>query len=86
VKKAGFNLKEGDSPIVPIMLYDAKLAQVFADKLLEKGIYAIGFFYPVVGKDQARIRVQISAAHEQYHLDKAIEAFSSVGRGLGVLK
>ncbi|MFT4543848.1 MAG: glycine C-acetyltransferase [Bacteroidia bacterium] len=86
VQKAGFNLKEGDSPIVPIMLYDAKLAQVFADKLLEKGIYAIGFFYPVVGKDQARIRVQISAAHEQHHLDKAIEAFSSVGRELGVLK
>ena len=86
VKKAGFDLKEGDSPIVPIMLYDAKLAQVFADKLLEKGIYAIGFFYPVVGKGQARIRVQISAAHEQHHLDKAIEAFSTVGRELGVLK
>ncbi|MGB0917446.1 MAG: glycine C-acetyltransferase [Flavobacteriales bacterium] len=86
VQKAGFDLKEGDSPIVPIMLYDAKLAQVFADKLLEKGIYAIGFFYPVVGKGQARIRVQISAAHEQHHLDKAIEAFSSVGRELGVLK
>ncbi len=86
VAKAGFDLKEGDSPIVPIMLYDAKLAQVFADKLLEKGIYAIGFFYPVVGKGQARIRVQISAAHERHHLDKAIEAFSSVGKELGVLK
>ena len=86
VKKVGFDLKEGDSPIVPIMLYDAKLAQIFADKLLEKGIYAIGFFYPVVAKGQARIRVQISAAHEQHHLDKAIEAFNSVGRELGVLK
>jgi glycine C-acetyltransferase len=86
VKKAGFELKEGDSPIVPIMLYDAKLAQQFADKLLEKGIYAIGFFYPVVGKGQARIRVQISAAHSTNHLDKAIEAFASVGKELKVLK
>ena len=86
VQKAGFDLKDGDSPIVPIMLYDAKLAQKFADKLLEKGIYAIGFFYPVVGQDQARIRVQISAAHTQEHLDKAIEAFTSVGQELKVLK
>ena len=86
VKKAGFDLKEGDSPIVPIMLYDAKLAQIFADKLLDQGIYAIGFFYPVVGQGQARIRVQISAAHTISHLDKAIEAFSSVGKELGVLK
>jgi len=86
VQKAGFDLKEGDSPIVPIMLYDAKLAQQFADKLLEKEIYAIGFFYPVVGKGQARIRVQISAAHSLKHLDKAIEAFASVGKELGVLK
>ena len=86
VQKAGFDTKPGDSPIVPIMLYDAKLAQQFADKLLIKGIYAIGFFYPVVGKGQARIRVQISAAHEQHHLDKAIEAFTSVGRDLGVIK
>lgn len=86
VQKAGFDIKKGDSPIVPIMLYDAKLAQQFADKLLEKGIYAIGFFYPVVGKGQARIRVQISAAHEQHHLDKAVEAFTSVGRELGVVK
>ncbi|MBP9152549.1 MAG: glycine C-acetyltransferase [Flavobacteriales bacterium] len=86
VQKAGFELKEGDSPIVPIMLYDAKLAQQFADKLLKKGIYAIGFFYPVVGKGQARIRVQISAAHSTDHLDKAIEAFTSVGKELGVLK
>lgn len=85
VQKAGFDIKKGDSPIVPIMLYDAKLAQQFADRLLEKGIYAIGFFYPVVGKGQARIRVQISAAHEQHHLDKAIEAFTSVGQELGVI-
>ncbi|MBI1289026.1 MAG: glycine C-acetyltransferase [Flavobacteriales bacterium] len=85
VRKAGFDIKKGDSPIVPIMLYDAKLAQQFADKLLEKGIYAIGFFYPVVGKGQARIRVQISAAHEQHHLDKAVEAFTSVGQELGVI-
>jgi glycine C-acetyltransferase len=86
VQKAGFDLKDGDSPIVPIMLYDAKLAQQFADKLLDKGIYAIGFFFPVVGKGQARIRVQISAAHSLEHLDKAIEAFTSVGKELGVLK
>ncbi len=86
VQKAGFDIKKGDSPIVPIMLYDAKLAQQFADKLLEKGIYAIGFFYPVVGKGQARIRVQISAAHTQNHLDKAIRAFTEVGHELGVLK
>jgi glycine C-acetyltransferase len=86
VSKAGFELKEGDSPIVPIMLYDAKLAQQFADQLLKKGIYAIGFFYPVVGKGQARIRVQISAAHEKHHLDTAVEAFTSVGRELEVLK
>lgn len=86
VQKAGFALKEGDSPIVPIMLYDAKLAQQFADKLLIKGIYAIGFFYPVVAKGQARIRVQISAAHSTDHLDKAIAAFTSVGQELGVLK
>lgn len=86
VLDAGFDIKPGDSPIVPIMLYDAKLAQEFADKLLEKGVYAIGFFYPVVGKGQARIRVQISAAHSTEHLDKAIEAFTSVGQELGVLK
>lgn len=86
VLSAGFDVKPGDSPIVPIMLYDAKLAQQFADKLLEKGVYAIGFFYPVVGKGQARIRVQISAAHTTEHLDKAIAAFSEVGAELGVLK
>lgn len=86
VLDAGFDIKPGDSPIVPIMLYDAKLAQQFADKLLKKGVYAIGFFYPVVGKGQARIRVQISAGHSTEHLDKAIDAFTSVGQELGVLK
>ena len=83
---AGFDLKEGTHPIVPIMLYDAPLAQKFADSLLEKGIYVIGFFYPVVPKGQARIRVQISAAHEQEHLDKAINAFIETGKELGVLE
>lgn len=84
--KAGFDIKPGDHPIVPIMLYDAVLAQNFASKLLEEGIYVIGFFFPVVPKGQARIRVQLSAAHEQSHLDKAIAAFTKVGRELGVLK
>lgn len=83
---AGFDIKPGTHPIVPIMLYDAKLSQVFADKLLEKGIYVIGFYFPVVPQGQARIRVQISAAHEQHHLDKAIDAFTQVGKELGVLK
>lgn len=84
--EAGFDIKPGEHPIVPIMLYDAVLAQDFASKLLEEGIYVIGFFFPVVAKGQARIRVQISAAHEQEHLDKAIEAFTKVGKVLGVLK
>lgn len=84
--KAGFDIKPGEHPIVPIMLYDAPLAQQFAAKLLEKGIYVIGFFFPVVAKGQARIRVQISAAHERHHLDKAIKAFTEVGKELGVLK
>ncbi len=84
--KAGFDIKPGEHPIVPIMLYEAPLAQQFADKLLEKGIYVIGFFFPVVAKGQARIRVQISAAHDRQHLDKAIAAFTEVGRALGVLK
>ena len=84
--KAGFDIKPGDHPIVPIMLYDAVLAQNFAAKLLEEGIYVIGFFFPVVAKGQARIRVQLSAAHEQKHLDKAIAAFTKVGKELGVLK
>jgi glycine C-acetyltransferase len=84
--KAGFDIRPGEHPIVPIMLYDAPLAQQFAAKLLDKGIYVIGFFFPVVAKGQARIRVQISAAHEQHHLDKAIKAFTEVGKELGVLK
>ncbi|MBG15609.1 MAG: glycine C-acetyltransferase [Crocinitomicaceae bacterium] len=82
---AGFDIKEGDSPIVPIMLYDAALSQQFADMLLQEGVYAIGFFYPVVGKGQARIRTQISAAHNKQHLDKAINAFIKVGNKLQVI-
>lgn len=82
---AGFDIKEGVHPIVPIMLYDALIAQQFAAKLLEENIYVIGFFFPVVAKGQARIRVQISAAHTQEHLDKAISAFTKVGKSLGVL-
>jgi 2-amino-3-ketobutyrate coenzyme A ligase len=84
--EAGFDIKPGVHPIVPIMLYDAPLAQKFADALLKKGIYVIGFFYPVVPKGKARIRVQISAAHTKDHLDKAIAAFIEVGKELGVLK
>ena len=84
--EAGFDIKPGEHPIVPIMLYDAVLAANFATKLLEEGIYVIGFFFPVVPKGQARIRVQLSAAHEQPHLDKAIEAFARIGKELGVLK
>lgn len=83
---AGFDIKPGDHPIVPIMLYDAVIAQRFAAELLEEGIYVIGFFFPVVAKGQARIRVQLSAAHEPAHLDKAIDAFVKVGKNLGVLK
>lgn len=81
----GFDIKPGDHPIVPIMLYEAVVAQDFAKRLLDEGIYVIGFFYPVVPKGQARIRVQLSAAHEQHHLDKAIEAFTKVGKELGIL-
>src|SRR5690606_7641614 len=77
---AGFDIKPGDHPIVPIMLYDAVVAQKFAARLLEEGIYVIGFFYPVVAKGQARIRVQLSAAHEKHHIEKAIDAFTRVGR------
>jgi len=84
--EAGFDIKPGDHPIVPIMLYEAVLAQTMAAKLLEEGIYVIGFFFPVVAKGQARIRVQLSAAHEQYHLDKAITAFTKIGKELGVIK
>jgi glycine C-acetyltransferase len=85
MKKAGFDIVEGDSAIVPVMLYDAKLSQSMADELLKKGIYVIGFFFPVVPKDKARIRVQLSAAHTKEHLDKAINAFVEVGRSLNVI-
>lgn len=83
---AGFDIIPGEHPIVPIMLYDAPLAQEFAARLLKEGIYVIGFFYPVVPKGKARIRVQLSAAHEQEHLEKAVAAFTKVGKELGVLK
>ena len=83
--EAGFDIKPGIHPITPIMLYDAVLSQQFAEKLLEKGIYVIGFYFPVVPKGQARIRVQVSAAHERDHLDKAIAAFTEVGKELGVI-
>ena len=83
---AGFDIRPGEHPIVPIMLYDAVIAQNFAARLLDEDIYVIGFFFPVVGKGQARIRVQLSAAHEQHHLDKAIAAFTKVGKDLAVLK
>jgi glycine C-acetyltransferase len=86
MEEAGFDLKPGTHPICPVMLYDAVLAQNFADKLLTEGIYVIGFFYPVVAHGNARIRVQISAAHEREHLDACIAAFIKVGRELGVLK
>lgn len=82
---AGFDILPGETPIVPIMLYDAKLSQQFANRLLEEGIYVIGFFYPVVPKGKARIRTQISAGHEREHLDKAIAAFTKVGKELGVI-
>jgi len=85
MKSAGFDIVEGDSAIVPVMLYDAKLSQTMADELLKKGIYVIGFFFPVVPKDKARIRVQLSAAHTKEHLDKAINAFTEVGRSLKVV-
>lgn len=85
IKSLGFDIKEGSHPIVPIMLYDAALSQKMAEKLLERGIYVIGFYFPVVPKGQARIRVQLSAAHDKSHLDKAIEAFGQVGKELGVI-
>ena len=85
MKKAGFDIIDGDSAIVPVMLYDAKLAQKMSEELLNKGIYVIGFFFPVVPKDKARIRVQLSAAHSQVHLDKAINAFIEVGKKLNVI-
>jgi glycine C-acetyltransferase len=86
MKKAGFDIKPTKSAICAVMLYDAKLSQKFAAKLLDEGIYVIGFYYPVVPKGQARIRVQLSAAHEKEHLDKALKAFSKIGRELGVIK
>lgn len=85
MKEAGFDIKDGIHPITPVMLYDAPLSQKFADELLKEGIYVIGFFFPVVPKEQARIRVQLSAAHEKHHLDKAIAAFTKVGKNLGVI-
>ncbi|MDO5510274.1 MAG: glycine C-acetyltransferase [Weeksellaceae bacterium] len=85
MKKAGFDIIEGDAAIVPVMLYDAKLSQEMADKLLQEGIYVIGFFFPVVPREKARIRVQLSAAHEKEHLDTAVEAFIKVGKELKVI-
>lgn len=85
IKAAGFDIIDGESAIVPVMLYDAKLSQEMADRLLEEGIYVIGFFFPVVPRGKARIRVQLSAAHEKEHLDKAIAAFTKVGKELGVI-
>jgi glycine C-acetyltransferase len=82
----GFDIKPTKSAICAVMLYDAKLSQEFAAKLLNEGIYVIGFYYPVVPKDQARIRVQLSAAHEIEHLDKAVNAFKKIGKELGVIK
>lgn len=85
ITEAGFDIKPGEHPIVPLMLYDAVLAQKFASRILEEGIYVIGFFYPVVAKGNARIRVQLSAGHEQHHIDKAISAFTKVGKELKVV-
>jgi glycine C-acetyltransferase len=85
MKEAGFDIIDGDSAIVPVMLYEAKLSQDMANMLLEKGIYVIGFFYPVVPKDKARIRVQLSAAHTKEHLDFAIRAFIEVGKELKIV-
>lgn len=85
MKAAGFDIVDGDSAIVPVMLYDAKLSQIMANRLLEEGIYVIGFFYPVVPKEKARIRVQLSAAHTKEHLDKAINAFKKVGKTLEII-
>ena len=85
MKAAGLDIVDGVHPIVPVMLYDAKLSQDFANQLLKEGVYVIGFFFPVVPKDKARIRVQVSAGHEKEHLDKAIQAFEKVGKSLGVI-
>ncbi|MGH8722426.1 MAG: aminotransferase class I/II-fold pyridoxal phosphate-dependent enzyme, partial [Burkholderiales bacterium] len=86
IAAAGFTIKPGEHPIVPVMLFEAALAQKMAAALLTRGIYVVGFSYPVVPKDEARIRVQISAAHERAHLDRAIDAFSQVGKELGVVR
>ena len=83
--EVGFDIKKGAHPIVPVMLYDAKLSQIMADKLLAEGIYVIGFFFPVVAKGQARIRVQISAGHKRAQLDKAIAAFTKIGKELNII-
>jgi len=85
MEAAGFTLKPGEHPIIPVMLGDAKLAQDMAAKLLDEGIYVIGFFFPVVPKGQARIRTQMSAAHTSEHIEKAIQAFTKIGRELGVI-
>jgi glycine C-acetyltransferase len=85
IQEAGFDIKPGTHAIVPVMLYDAPLAQTFADKLLEEGVYVIGFFFPVVPKGQARIRVQLSAAHTKEQLNKTIQAFTKVGKELGII-
>ena len=85
MKDAGFDIVEGNSAIVPVMLYDAKLSQIMANMLLDEGIYVIGFFFPVVPREKARIRVQLSAAHEKDHLDKAITSFIKVGKALEII-
>ena len=85
IKDAGFEIIDGESAIVPVMLHDAKLSQKMASRLLEEGIYVIGFFFPVVPKGQARIRVQLSAAHTKEHLDKAIKAFVKIGKELDII-
>ena len=85
MQEAGFDIINGDSAIVPVMLYDAKLSQTMANELLNEGVYVVGFFFPVVPKDKARIRVQLSAAHTKDHIDKAISAFIKVGKSLNVI-
>ena len=85
LQSLGFDIIDGDSAIVPVMLYDAKLAQKMANMLLDEGIYVIGFFFPVVPREKARIRVQLSAAHERHHLDIAIQAFKKVGGALNII-
>ena len=86
LSEAGFDLRPGDSPIVPVMLYNAKLAQEFSRDLFQEGIYGVGFFFPVVPKGQARIRVQMSAVHERHHLEAAVKAFAQAGRELGLVQ